>query len=71
MLTIEECKKILNTNGKKYTDEEVDLIRSTLYKIAEVESASIIKEKIHKLGETKGVSPKAKDEPQESGKYHL
>jgi hypothetical protein len=36
MLSITKCKKILNTNGFFYTDEEIDLIRNVLYKLAEV-----------------------------------
>ena len=30
MLLIEECKKILNINGTKYTDEEIKKIRDLL-----------------------------------------
>jgi len=36
MLSITKCKKILNRNGMVYTDEEIILIRKTLYSIAEV-----------------------------------
>jgi len=36
MLSITKCKKILNTNGFFYTDEEILMIRNTLYKLAEV-----------------------------------
>ena len=34
MLSIEKCKKVLNKNSKKYTNEQVKLIRDQLYKIA-------------------------------------
>jgi len=40
MLSITKCKKILNKNGIFYTDEEIVLIRQTLYKIAEVMTMS-------------------------------
>lgn len=36
MLSITKCKKILNTSGFFYTDEEILMIRNTLYKFAEV-----------------------------------
>ena len=34
MLSIEVCKNILNKNKKKYTNEQVKLIRDHLYKMA-------------------------------------
>ena len=34
MLSIEVCKNILNKNKKKYTNEQVKLIRDRLYKMA-------------------------------------
>ena len=34
MLTIEVCKNILNKNKKKYTNEQVKLIRDHLHKMA-------------------------------------
>ena len=33
MLSIEVCKNILNKNKKKYTNEQVKLIRDHLYKM--------------------------------------
>lgn len=36
MLSITKCKKILNKNGISYNDDEVLLIRTVLYKYAEV-----------------------------------
>jgi hypothetical protein len=37
MISIEKCKKILNANGKSYTDEEVFKIREFLYQLAEID----------------------------------
>jgi hypothetical protein len=36
VLSITECKKKLNKSGIKYSDEEIELIRNVLYKLAEV-----------------------------------
>jgi hypothetical protein len=36
MLSITECKRTLNKNGIFYTDEEVEILRQALYKIAEI-----------------------------------
>jgi len=36
MLSIEECKKILHSKGKKYTDAEIEKIREYLYKMSKV-----------------------------------
>jgi len=36
VLSLTECKKILNKKGIQYTDNEVEIIRNTLYKLAEV-----------------------------------
>ena len=36
MLSIEECKNILNKNKKKYSNEQVKLIRDNLYKMAQL-----------------------------------
>tara|TARA_B110000483_G_scaffold144514_1_gene172503 strand:+ start:129 stop:263 length:135 start_codon:yes stop_codon:yes gene_type:complete len=33
MLSIEVCKKVLNKKNKKYSNEEVKLIRDQLYKM--------------------------------------
>jgi hypothetical protein len=35
-LSIAECRNILNTNGTKYTDEEIKLIRDWIYFYAEL-----------------------------------
>jgi len=37
MISIEQCKKILNKGKRKYTDEEVKDIREFLYQIANIE----------------------------------
>jgi DNA-directed RNA polymerase subunit F len=43
MLTIQECKKILEKDGTKYSDEEVEILRDILYKIAEIDIQQINK----------------------------
>jgi hypothetical protein len=43
MLTLTECKKILNRSGLIYTEEEIELLRNFLYLIAEIEIERIIK----------------------------
>ena len=35
MLTLNECKKVLNNNNKNYTDEEIILIRDWLSHFAD------------------------------------
>lgn len=49
MLSITECKKKLNKNGVQFTDEEIELIRNVLYKLAEVCYTYVSKNKITKL----------------------
>jgi hypothetical protein len=36
VLSITECKKILNRKGASYKDEEIEKIREALYRIAEL-----------------------------------
>ncbi len=36
MLSIDECKKILNKTKQKYTTEQIKEIRLTLYKYADI-----------------------------------
>lgn len=36
MIKVEECKKVLCSKGKKYSDEEVKQIREYLYKMARI-----------------------------------
>lgn len=37
MLSVEECKRILNRNSKKYSDEEAEKIRDFLWELAQIE----------------------------------
>lgn len=37
MLSLEECKRILNTKDQKYTDEEIQKIINFLYQLAKVD----------------------------------
>jgi hypothetical protein len=37
MLSLTKCKKTLNKNGIKYTDEEIEKIRLFLYNLAEIQ----------------------------------
>jgi hypothetical protein len=37
MLSIAQCSKILNSNGKKYTNEEVEQIRNLLYTLGQID----------------------------------
>lgn len=37
MLSLEQCRKILNSKGYKYNIEEIKQIRDFLYKIANLE----------------------------------
>ena len=41
MLTVQECKKILEKDGTKYSDEEAEILRDVLYKIAEIDIQQI------------------------------
>jgi len=36
-LSIANCKKILESSGKKYSDEETEKIRDLLYKLGELD----------------------------------
>jgi len=36
MLKLEKCKRILQAGGKKYSDEEVNKIRTELYRLAQI-----------------------------------
>lgn len=50
MLNLEKCKKILQQNGKTYTDEEVKQIRNLLYKLGNLEYQLLIAKKQGKNG---------------------
>ena len=43
MLTIKECKKILEKDGLVYTDDQLELAIEILSKIAEIEIQQILK----------------------------
>lgn len=45
MLTNKECKKILNKEGFFYTDEEIEVIQETLYKLIEIIEKDKLKNK--------------------------
>lgn len=40
MVTLEICKKILNSGKRKYTDDEIKDIREFLYRMAELQIES-------------------------------
>ncbi len=46
MLSDKKCKQILNQNGFFYTDEEVTLIKETLYKLVEIIHKDDLQKKI-------------------------
>jgi hypothetical protein len=50
MLTIKECREILNEEKRKYTDEEVKAIRDFLYKLGLL-NIEIIKHKLKENGQ--------------------
>lgn len=37
MLSLTKCKNILNKNGIKYTDAEIEILKHILYSIAEIQ----------------------------------
>ena len=37
MLNIEQCKKVLNKNGKQYKEEEIIKVHKVLYQIAQMD----------------------------------
>jgi hypothetical protein len=41
MISVDNCKKILNRSGKRYTDDEVEQIREFLWNLAEIEVKTI------------------------------
>ncbi len=42
-VSIEKCRKILNMNGCKYTDKEIEKIREFLYILGEIEYEHYLK----------------------------
>jgi hypothetical protein len=45
VLPLDYCKKILNKGNRKYSEEEVKMIREYLYLIAEIENNDLNNEK--------------------------
>jgi len=46
MLSISKCKRIINKKGqRKYSDEEIKVIRNFLYQIAEIDVSEYYKER--------------------------
>ena len=45
MLPLKYCKKILNKGNRKYSEEEIRIIREFLYFIAEIENNDLKAEK--------------------------
>jgi hypothetical protein len=43
MLSNDECKRILNRNGNKFTDEEIEQIRNFLWDLAQIEVKNLEK----------------------------
>jgi hypothetical protein len=43
MISINECKKILNRNGRDYTEEQIKLIRDFLLELAKLEVKTFTK----------------------------
>lgn len=43
MLSNNECKKILNRNGRAYTEEQIKLIRDFLFELAKLEVKTFTK----------------------------
>lgn len=59
-LTIAQCKKILEGNGDKYSDEQVQIIRDVLYRLGELDYLIFKQMKIlNQGGENQVVSEKA------------
>ncbi len=43
MLSIKECEKILNRNGKKFPESEIEQIRNFLWELAQIEVKNLEK----------------------------
>ncbi|MBI2722216.1 MAG: hypothetical protein HYX39_08575 [Bacteroidetes bacterium] len=53
-LSMEECRKILNTNGEQYSDEEISEIRTLILNMVEIDYKMYQKRKTQaKKGEAK------------------
>jgi len=44
MISIEKCRKLLETDNEKFTDDEIVKIREQLYKLAELSLDSYFEE---------------------------
>jgi len=42
MLSYNQCEKILNKREKKYTKQQIEMIRSFLYSLAEIDKQAFI-----------------------------
>ena len=56
MLTLDECKRFLNTGERAYTDEEVKQIREYLYLLASLQVEA------DKIQETEEIKKEVEDE---------
>jgi len=43
MLSFNECKKILNRNGRHYTEQQIELIAKYLWELAKLEISTLEK----------------------------
>lgn len=57
-LSLNECKKILNVNGKEYTDEEILKIRNWLYRFTEITMSFLEKKTEAEILELKNLCKK-------------
>ena len=46
MISTEKCKKILNRNGNKFSDNEIEQIRDFLWELAQIEVKNLEKQEI-------------------------
>ena len=46
MLTLKECKNILNKNEGNYSNEEIERIKAMLYKLAEIDYEELTEKRI-------------------------
>jgi hypothetical protein len=59
-LSLTECKKILNTDGLFYTDEEIIVLRDYLYHLADIVMDDIAEQENKKLIDTLETKNKGK-----------
>lgn len=46
MISTEKCNKILNRNGNKFSDNEIEQIRDFLWELAQIEVKNLEKQEI-------------------------